>query len=435
MAEQFTIEFDWLGGRNGNSIERSLYSEIGFAVGTEWLTRLEDLEAKTVRTKVRGCGYQLALWFAANWWRLRWEPRTQNWSKDSDWRIAHSIAGAGGGYVWPNILFASDGHTISIAALPRTTAAKFEPIRYLNSSFAQIKAEEFELTVDQFLEGILSRMNSLSVKDEQLPALWKELVAERSDPKTANRRKLEALAGYDPDDAPDELLEQLMKDQNRLGKSAVEEITAEARGEVKEALDSLKEVVNAKFKLGGFSLKLPSLNRAGSLTGHPWQRGTELARLAREQWGLGNKPIKNKELADILETNSSHFQGDAINIRIPVAVRKGNNGTFDIYLNSRNSTTRRFGLCRIIGDHLYSSTDERLIPATHTKTSRQKIQRAFAQEFLCPIEALRARIQTENPDDDDIVDAAKYFHVSPLLVRTTLVNKGDIDREALAWSD
>ena len=29
----------------------------------------------------------------------------------------------------------------------------------------------------------------------------------------------------------------------------------------------------------------------------------------------------------------------------------------------------------------------------------------------------------------------KRFNVSPLLVRTTLVNKGELDREALTWGD
>jgi hypothetical protein len=436
MTEEFKIDFNWLSGRGGNPIEQTFYSEIGLAVGGEWLTRLEDLEAKTVRTKVRGCAYRLAMWFAANWWRLRWEPRTSSWFKDTDWRVTHGTACAGGGYVWPNIFFASDGDTISIASLPRTTVAEFEPVHYLNRSFSQISADEFEQKVDLFIEGILSRINSVSIDDEDLPLLWKELMAERSAPETANRRKLEALAGYDPDDAPDELLEQLVMDQVRLGKSAVEEVAAEARHDSKELLILLNKLVVAKHaKPNGFQITVPTISPSGQVVGHPWQRGTALARLARRQWDLGAKPIKNRTLADIISTDPAHLQGDAAEIGIPVAVRKGNKGDFDIYLKSHIATTRRFGVCRIIGDHLYSSTDEKLIPATHTKTSRQKIQRAFAQEFLCPIEALRAMINTEDPDEDDIADAAQYFHVSPLLVRTTLVNKGEIDRESLAWAD
>jgi Zn-dependent peptidase ImmA (M78 family) len=89
----------------------------------------------------------------------------------------------------------------------------------------------------------------------------------------------------------------------------------------------------------------------------------------------------------------------------------------------------------MIGDHLYFTNQERLLPATHAKTSRQKFQRAFAQEFLCPFDALMEKIQTEQPDEDAIAEAAAHFHVSPLTVRTTLVNRHKLDREALTWAD
>jgi hypothetical protein len=48
---------------------------------------------------------------------------------------------------------------------------------------------------------------------------------------------------------------------------------------------------------------------------------------------------------------------------------------------------------------------------------------------------LLAKIQTAQPDEDDISEAADYFQVSPLMVRTTLVNHGQLEREALAWAD
>jgi Zn-dependent peptidase ImmA (M78 family) len=86
-----------------------------------------------------------------------------------------------------------------------------------------------------------------------------------------------------------------------------------------------------------------------------------------------------------------------------------------------------------LGDHLSYSNGERLIPATDAKTSRQQFQRAFAQEFLCPFDALLEKINTTQPNDDDIAEAAAHFEVSPLMVRTTLVNKGELDRETLNW--
>ena len=130
------------GAINGYAIDRSFFADIGLAVGEDWLTQLEDSEASTVRNHLRGCAYQLATWFATNWWRLRWEPEIPGWSKDSKWRVAHSIAAAGKGYVWPNVIFATDGNSLAVASLPRRKPAAFEPVRYLNRIHTRISASE-----------------------------------------------------------------------------------------------------------------------------------------------------------------------------------------------------------------------------------------------------------------------------------------------------
>jgi Zn-dependent peptidase ImmA (M78 family) len=83
----------------------------------------------------------------------------------------------------------------------------------------------------------------------------------------------------------------------------------------------------------------------------------------------------------------------------------------------------------LIADGLLAPDDERLLPAvTKAKTSRQKFQRSFAQEFLCPFDALMEKLgapSAENPpEEDDIDDAAQYFNVSTRVIETTLANHG-----------
>jgi Zn-dependent peptidase ImmA (M78 family) len=72
------------------------------------------------------------------------------------------------------------------------------------------------------------------------------------------------------------------------------------------------------------------------------------------------------------------------------------------------------------------------LPATGVYTQRQKFQRAFAQEFLCPFMALREFLGKDRPDDEAIEEAASHFQVSPLLIRSALVNKGILERETLS---
>ena len=70
------------------------------------------------------------------------------------------------------------------------------------------------------------------------------------------------------------------------------------------------------------------------------------------------------------------------------------------------------------------------MPATRTYTYRQKLQRAFAGEFLCPFEAL-ANMLHGDFSVEAMEDAADHFNVSERTIRTHLANHGLIDREEL----
>ena len=43
-------------------------------------------------------------------------------------------------------------------------------------------------------------------------------------------------------------------------------------------------------------------------------------------------------------------------------------------------------------------------------------------------------IGSDQPKEDQFEEAAAYFDVSPWVVQSTLVNKGELDREALLWA-
>jgi Zn-dependent peptidase ImmA (M78 family) len=66
---------------------------------------------------------------------------------------------------------------------------------------------------------------------------------------------------------------------------------------------------------------------------------------------------------------------------------------------------------------------------TRAGTARQKLQRATAQEFLCPIEGLKSRLGLPYPDDEELAEAAEHYQVSALVVSNALVNKKLVDRD------
>jgi hypothetical protein len=437
VSDELTIDFKWLGRQSGSELERAFYADIGIAVGDEWLTQLEDLEAQTVSDHLRGCAHRLAIWFAANWWRLRWEPETHDWAKNADWRIAHSVAAAGGGYVWPNVIFASDGESLAVASRPRTKAPAFELVRYLNRIDARITAAEFERKVDAFMDGVLSRLHAMGIEDDTLPKLWSEVLEERRDLDATRWRKLEALCGYDPDEAPAAMIERLKKDEDHLGIRALEEVAAYGRQKTDEVLAQIKPLADLKKPPGRAGIRgmLPDRSptwRNLALGDRPWRRASVIAMKARQTWGLGSEPISNKKLAELLGTLDLAFtRAGEVRTQVPIAFRRGSDKDVDLFFHSLRSTGRRFAVGRLLGDHCSFAPAERLIPETEAKTARQQFQRAFAQEFLCPFEALRAMIRPDQPSDADFEKAADHFQVSPLLVKTTLVNHGELDRDVL----
>lgn len=442
MDESLKIECEWWGSSNGeNDLFQATRGAIGISVGEQCLTRLEDSWGNTVRSRLHACAYTLAGWFAGNWWRLRWEPETPESRDDVDWRMSHSIASAGDGFCWPSILFASDWDSIAIAS--RASRGRvLGPVHYLDNVKTRITTRNFERAIDAFMSLVLSRLHSMGHGNSDLAELWNEVLNERADQKLTQRRRLEAICGFDAGEGPSTIMEMLITDRAGLGCDALEEMAAEGRHLTAELLRPIFDLAasNTKPVVGGFRGKMPTLSIKPSYTAdvRPWQQASTLAQAARKEWGLGDKPINEKQFADFFATKPTVFTDKTIDptLTLPIALKNAANGSFDFYFNSARLTSRRFSAARLLGDHLHQACDGRLIPVTHTKTSRQKFQRAFAQEFLCPFNALVAELpENRRANEDDIAKVADYFNVSPLMVRMTLVNKGELDRESLAWTD
>lgn len=423
----FAIEFDWMESNSADEISKNFSAAIGLSLNGQYLTRVEDFEAKTNRDCVRASAWQLALWFAANWWRLRWEPETKNSRQNPDWCVSHSIAGAGGGYIWPNAFFISDGNDIGVSITPQNRAPAFETIRYMNAVSGRVSAREFENKAGQFINAVLSRAGSIKTKDSALPDLWNEIQNERRNPALAYQRKMEALAGYDPDNAPESLLRLLLEDVPPFGKTALEEIAADARENTEAAIASMRKITK-----GGATITMPEADMPIPETGEPWRQGELLAQGLRAKLGRTPGRMDNKTLAGILEARPDFLaNGSTSDAWMPFARRDDAPNTYQFFTNKKHSRSKRFALARVMADHLAFKNKEALRPATDTGTHRQKLQRAFAQEFLCPSRELIEMVGANATDDETINDAADYFDVSPQLVTTTLVNKGMLDRERL----
>lgn len=432
MNQKFGIDFEWLPRESGDVLEAASFAALTIRVNGQVGTEAEDLLAKTIRSNVRASAYCLALWLASNWWRLRWEPEAASIS----WKMSHNLAAAGGGYAWPDLSFNTDGEVVWVHCRP-TPVNTPDPIRFLSNFDTYLPVAVFKRGLDDFVAAVIERVTHQAKNASLLSELWGDVLEERRVPELAEWRKLEAMMGFDPEQGPEGLIDGLRNQSPGFGKGLVEELAAAAGSKALDVLDFLKGEGQSRTaaaeipEAASIANQLPGLFE-GSLL--PWQKGAAAARLARSTWRLGPGPVSNGTLCDLFGLSESVFHEPMTVPRLAVSAGYRDNGagnTFRLFLNKKHPSSLRFSLGRLVGDHLLADSRERILPATEAKTARQKFQRAFAQEFFCPFEELMQSFEGGGLSDDGIEDAAAYFEVSPLLVKTLLVNRGVLGRDVL----
>lgn len=428
------FELDWQAPDEPESPEGVTFAALRVLLGGVTVTEVEDCIAQTLRDSVFVSAYPLARFMAENWWRLRWEPAISR--VDAAWRLRHSVSAAGDGYNWPNLEFASDGETIHAqmkASQPSPTAQ----IRYVKTVNEFILTEVFEQSVDWLLDAVAGRLDARGHRETELSSLIDELRIERSDTELSRWRRLEAMAGYDPDEAPEEFIRALLGELDVIGWSSLQELTASSRSRALQDLTELREELRG-HGIGFRVAQLGQLQKAvdDDVNEHshpPWSRGINAARKARLCLGLNGEVVSNRRLAEIFDLPERLLEtGAQSGGPFSATLHSDNAGIGRMIIDKRLATGRRFAVSRLLGDRLFvGDENERLSTATEAATARQKFQRAFAQELLCPFDSLMELLGSDSPTDDDMDGAAEHFQVSPLLIRTKLVNSQVLPRDTL----
>jgi hypothetical protein len=162
-----------------------------------------------------------------------------------------------------------------------------------------------------------------------------------------------------------------------------------------------------------------------------WQRGAAAARALRDQERLRAAPIGNSRLASmagvVAGVLTEHTGGASLSFALDENATDSR-----VVLRSNWETGRRFELARLLGDRITSSPGECFFPAARwAGTYRQKVQRSFAAELLSPFEAVEKMLGGDFSEESQI-EVARHFDVSELTIRTSMVNHGLIDRDALS---
>ncbi|MCU0839527.1 MAG: hypothetical protein MUE49_12525 [Rhodospirillales bacterium] len=428
MTETFEIEAAWERLTEGPPEERACFGTVTLRSGQILLSEGVDGYVNSRRDGPLVSNYHLAEWLAWNWWRLTAEPKGSR--ETPEWAFAHSLATIGEGYVWPNITIWSDLERTCLVARPSRKRG-FASFRTTADWVVVLPTAAFEHAIERYVGQVQGRLRSDRVAGTNLDRIWEELTAERYQTGIATRRRLEALLGRDPDEADPAVIEQLVDDAAKLGRRAIDEIAAgHAPSESPLNAEAINEVA---LRLGADAnpadavhlQSLAALSPSGTVPA--WQRGYEAAQALRKQEDLGDEPLSDDHLAEIAGVAPAILQRSDVGADFSFALdRTLNSGR--VVLRPKWRTSRRFELARLVGDRVARGNDEPLLPATRAYTYRQKLQRAFAAELLCPLDALKTQLDGDY-SQDAIESAAQYFEVSPLTVRTHLVNNRLLPRE------
>jgi hypothetical protein len=336
----------------------------------------------------------------------------------------------GEGYIWPNLTIFSDGVRIALVAQPTAERAK-TPFRYIADFAAIIQASEFEAGVDVFIDQVHDRLDWAKLTKTNLQKVWQSVCEERHTPSLARKRKLEALLGKEPDEVDNAVLEQLVLDSEALGNESIDEIAADhgADGKIMSAQD-LQNIADTR----GYEASPRDAIRLAHGSGLPrlgevpaWRLGAAAAKVLREQERLQNQPISNKMLTRLSGVQefalTDRKSGGDISFALDSNAQHGR-----VVLRSKWRTGRRFELARILGDRIARQQSNRLFPATRSYTYRQKMQRSFAAEFLSPFDEVEEMLRGDYSAEYQ-QEIAEHFDVSPMTVRTMLVNHKRIERD------
>ena len=375
-------------------------------------------------------GYALGEWLAWNWWRLQWEPRTSS----AEWWRAHNLTAIGEGYGWPNLTVFSDGVRAALVC-KASLRADAKPFRYLGSPACIVSRTQLQSAIDDYQGQLLGRLRDGGIAASNLLTLWSDVLAERADPETAKRRKLEALLGRDPDAFAVDDLETLVRDEALLGESAVEELAADNRPANRlftaDALTGFAQDFGQDTRPDDAARLRDKADLAFRADVPAWVIGSRAALRLRVQEKLGDGRINDAALARMAGVAEQAIAGAEKSEAGPLSFSLDRSPTAGrVVFRSRWKSSRRFDAARLIGDRAVVGGPDRLRAATRAGTYRQKMQRAFAAEFLSPFEAVEAFLSGDfSPDAQE--EAARHFDVSERTILTLLVNHGRVEREEL----
>ncbi|QDM22094.1 hypothetical protein FIU28_13710 [Tardiphaga sp. vice154] len=415
---KYSIE--WLDQQN-NAVPEEAATVADVRLFLNQVNVTEHLNGRVPQDHITIAMYGLAYGLARDWWKIFG-------LREGD----VSLISYRSGYVVPDIRLRFDGAAFEIAAEQRVYDNP--GVRFWAGPAEVIPRQEAEAHLGRFIEEILDRLKSLGMSESGAHTRWARVKSSLNNPAEALFCEAAGSLALDPYqiDGP---TADFIEDAESVfrGQALVEFVAGSAGVRRPDLLDWVRRMLADRSS----HYRVPDLEsivreaagtRLPDLTPQAWAIGYKRARQVRQVLNLdqADRFSSFRDIAKHLGAGPSfNVAPKAEGIR---ALRTHHSGGCQIHLrNHGESDVARsqhlFAMARALGDAACFLDDEQVAPINDLHNAyRQAAGRAFAAEFLAPVDEIRSM----QADQHDLMSIADEFSVAPHVIERQIENSARI---------
>lgn len=364
--------------------------------------------------------YGLAHGLAHDWWSIFG-------GRDREFSLLRYRSG----YLLPDVRFWFDGAVFEVDV--RERSYRQPDVRFWGGMSELLTRDQGEAALAEIIEMVLGRLKSAKIDSTSAELRWRRVQSSR---KSEERYFCEAAGGLglDPYEIEDEAASFIERAEQMFEREPLVEFSSGAKGvdpsPLLDWVDAMRRHRGFRYRLADLApiVKEVSRDAPGDAREPAWAVGYRRARAMRKALTLKQEA----SFTSYRELAQKFGAGEAYNLARHVdgirALRTEREDGMQIHLRSQGRTgdapaAHLFTLARAVGDAACFPETE-LAPVNDAHHAyRQAAGRAFAAEFLAPVDEVRSMLA----DKHDRVTIAERFAVSAAVVDLQIENAPRIE--------
>jgi hypothetical protein len=396
------------------------------------LIDLLDERTQSVRKGIYLPAYVLAEWFVDRYHFLLQEyPRAA--VRESEYSYRHDLLYNREGYLFPGLrIYPIDRRTIAIEVTP--VSYESERKRFLTETLAYCDRSAFESGLRRFMNAVTARLEDRGIHETYLARRWQEWT--ECDKEERQFVEITAALGKHYAGLTAQEEQGFLEISDGVPEDVIQEIVHHLTFE--EYLQQFRLLSRFTMKMQASADRVPRLQEIRTeLLGKtqwnsvPWEYGYTLARSLRTMLQTNATVFGTVEdihrLMGMGSTAVPMFPVvSGVYSSINAVIVSPTQDRFNLALRENiRASSRIFSYCRALGEY-FNLGEKKVSVVSSIESWGQQMNRAFAAEFLVPVQLLQERIAESSVHAEQIDTLAEEFHVSSRLIRHQLGNQTSI---------